>query len=87
MDLAYWRDLLKLFKDMGVQGFSRGDTAITFYRDLDPELVSVDGRAVKTEEKSEFVRGFKPTKPESAFKNPLLWIGQGGKPYTFDDAA
>lgn len=83
MDLSYWRDLLRLLKESGVQGFSRGDTAITFYRDWDPELVSVDGKEVKAEQTHD-VRGFKPTKPESAFKNPTLWANQGGRPYSFD---
>lgn len=85
VDLAQMRDLLSLLKEFNVQGFTQGDFAITFARDLDPDLVSVDGRRIKSKDDDEMeVTGFKkPTAPLTGFKNPGLWAAQGGKPYSF----
>ena len=85
VDLAQMRDLLALLKEFNVQGFTQGDFAITFARDLDPELVSVNGRRVKSDDDDETeVTGFKrPVPALTGFKNPGLWASQGGKPYSF----
>lgn len=84
LDLAQMRDLLSLLKEFNVQGFTHGDFAVTFARDLDPDLVSVDGRPVRAGEDKQTVTGFSKPKQELAgFRNPSLWQEQGGKPYSF----
>lgn len=84
VDLAQMRDLLSLLREFNVQGFTQGDFAITFARDLDPDLISVDGRRIHKDEEEVEVTGFKkPAPPPTGFKNPGLWREQGGKPYSF----
>lgn len=87
LDLAHLRDLLSLLREFKVQGYTQGDFAVTFARDLDPDLISVDGKLVKHDVETE-VTGFKKTQVDahsSGFKHPSLWQSQGGKPYSFQE--
>ena len=83
------RDLLTLLREFKVQGFTQGEFAITFARDLDEDLVSVDGKQVRrTDDEDEVeIVGFreKTEARPSGFKHPGLWKDQGGKPYSFTE--
>lgn len=88
LDLDHLRDLLTLLREFKVQGFTQGDFAVTLARDLDPDLISVDGKPVKPSTETE-VTGFKKAQPldphMSGFKHPSLWQSQGGRPYSFNE--